>query len=304
MPELPEVETVRRGLEPVMEGRKIAHVLQKRPDLRFPLPENFAKRLTGRSVLRLERRAKYILIYLAAQTKGPPQSHHPEEVLLIHLGMSGRFTIWPPKQSAKPDGKGAGPDGAGRHDHIVWDMESGHKVVYTDHRRFGYMDLIAADEIETCKHLVKLGPEPLSNHFSAHSLQAALQGKRTPIKSALLDQRVVAGLGNIYVCEALHRSGISPTRQAQMVAGKTAKPTQRVERLTATIRSVLQEAIEAGGSTLQDYAHTDGELGYFQHRFKVYDREGEPCSKSGCKGKVARLVQSGRSTFYCGTCQK
>ncbi len=309
MPELPEVETVRRGLEPVMEGLKIAHVVQKRPDLRFPLPDNFAQRLTGRSVLRLERRAKYILIFLASETpdsksKGPPKQQHPEEVLLIHLGMSGRFTIWPPKQSRDPGDKTSGPDGTGRHDHIVWDMESGHKVVYTDHRRFGYMDLIAADEIETCKHLVKLGPEPLGNHFSAHALQAALQGKRTPIKSALLDQRVVAGLGNIYVCEALHRASISPTREAKEVAGKTAKPTQRVERLTATIRSVLQEAIEAGGSTLQDYAHTDGELGYFQHRFTVYDREGEPCSKSGCKGKVARIVQSGRSTFYCETCQK
>ena len=301
MPELPEVETVRRGLEPVMEGQRIAHVVQKRPDLRFPLPPNFAERLTGRSVLRLERRAKYILIGLAQDAQ------NPEEVLLIHLGMSGRFTIWPPKQSRKPEAETSdpkGPDGTGRHDHIVWDMESGHKVVYTDHRRFGYMDLIAADEIETCKHLVKLGPEPLGNHFSAHSLQLALQGKRTPIKSALLDQRVVAGLGNIYVCEALHRSGISPTREAGQVAGKTAKPTQRVERLTATIRSVLQEAIAAGGSTLQDYAHTDGELGYFQHSFTVYDREGEPCLKSGCKGKVTRLVQSGRSTFYCATCQK
>lgn len=301
MPELPEVETVRRGLEPVMAGQRIAHVVQNRPDLRFPLPQNFAERLTGRSVLRLERRAKYILIGLAQDAQ------NPEEVLLIHLGMSGRFTIWPPKQSRASQGdvtNPTGPDGTGRHDHIVWDMESGHKIVYTDHRRFGYMDLIAADEIETCKHLVKLGPEPLGNHFSAHSLQMALQGKRTPIKSALLDQRVVAGLGNIYVCEALHRSGISPTREARQVAGKTTKPTQRVERLTAVIRSVLQEAIAAGGSTLQDYAHTDGELGYFQHSFTVYDREGEPCSKSGCKGKVARIVQSGRSTFYCGTCQK
>jgi len=290
MPELPEVETVRRGLEPVMEGRVIRLVTQRRPNLRYMLPAHFAERLTGRRVLRLQRRAKYILAYLDSG-----------EVLLIHLGMSGRFLI----HQGDPVPKRPGlfhydaPDaGEGKHDHIVFDMEDGTRIVYSDHRRFGFMDLIAEDALSQNAHLAKLGAEPLGNEFSSQNLLAALKGRKTPIKSALLDQRNVAGLGNIYVCEALYRSGISPKRAAANVGP------QRVERLTRAIRDVLTEAIEAGGSTLRDYAQADGELGYFQHRFAVYDREGETCSKPDCGATVKRIVQAGRSTFYCPGCQK
>jgi len=290
MPELPEVETVRRGLEPVMEGRVIRLATQRRPNLRYMLPEHFAERLTGRRVLRLQRRAKYILAHLEGG-----------EVLLIHLGMSGRFLIH--QGEAVPKSPGLfhyeAPDaGEGKHDHIVFDMEDGTRIVYSDHRRFGFMDLVAEEALEQNAHLAALGPEPLGNEFSSESLLAALKGRKTPIKSALLDQRNVAGLGNIYVCEALYRSGISPKRAAANVGP------QRVERLTRAIRDVLLEAIEAGGSTLRDYAQADGELGYFQHRFAVYDREGEACSKPECGGTVKRIVQAGRSTFYCPGCQR
>jgi formamidopyrimidine-DNA glycosylase len=293
MPELPEVETVRRGLAPAMEGRVIRRAVANRPDLRFKLPEKFAERLTGRRVLHLDRRAKYILVHLEG-----------DEVLLMHLGMSGRFTIHAPGGSnVRPgafhhDAHEANGIGLGRHDHIVFDMEDGTRIVYADHRRFGYMDLFGLAEIETSTHLAGLGPEPLGNGFSAETLLAALKGRRTPIKSALLDQRTVAGLGNIYVCEALFRSGISPNRAAANIGPV------RVERLARAIRDVLAEAIEAGGSTLRDYAHTDGELGYFQHRFAVYDREGNICSKPGCGATVKRIVQAGRSTFFCAKCQR
>ncbi|MDR3500768.1 MAG: bifunctional DNA-formamidopyrimidine glycosylase/DNA-(apurinic or apyrimidinic site) lyase [Parvibaculum sp.] len=293
MPELPEVETVRRGLAPALEGRRIAHAEARRPNLRYMLPERFAERLTGRRVERLDRRAKYILAYLEG-----------EEVLLIHLGMSGRFTI-----HAKAAGKagkpgnfhhGAPEDGAGTgaHDHIVFDMEDGTRIVYSDHRRFGFMDLIPAASLDANPHLASLGPEPLGNGFSAAILGERLKDRRTPIKAALLDQRTVAGLGNIYVCEALFRSGISPNREARSIGP------ERRDRLARAIRDVLTEAIAAGGSTLRDYAHTDGELGYFQHSFSVYDRLGAPCSKPGCGGTVKRMVQSGRSTFYCSSCQR
>lgn len=293
MPELPEVETVRRGLSPALEGRVIRRATANRPDLRFPLPENFAARLTGRRVINLTRRAKYILAHLEGG-----------EVLLIHLGMSGRFTIHPPHEEPLRPGQfhhdlhvetGVG---TGKHDHIVFDMEDGTRIVYCDHRRFGYMDLLAEGELETSRHLAKIGPEPLGNGFSADVLASAFKGRRTPVKSALLDQHNVAGLGNIYVCEALFRSGISPKRSAASIGR------ERIERLTREIRDVLSEAIEAGGSTLRDYAQTDGELGYFQHRFQVYDREGETCSKPDCGATVRRIVQSGRSTFYCPKCQR
>ena len=293
MPELPEVETVRRGLAPVLEGRRIAHVTQRRPDLRFPLPPRFAERLTGRRISRLDRRAKYILVRIE------PLGAAGEEVLIMHLGMSGRFTIHGPEGTRAPGLFHHGMPGAERHDHIVFDMEDGTRIVYADHRRFGFMDLVAHAALATSAHLAALGPEPLGNDFSAATLSGRLKNRRAPIKAALLDQRTVAGLGNIYVCEALWRAGISPNRSAASVAGP-----MRSERLAAAIRSVLLDAIAAGGSTLRDYAHTDGELGYFQHTFAVYDREGEACSKPGCGGTVKRIVQSGRSTFYCPRCQR
>ncbi|ABS65257.1 formamidopyrimidine-DNA glycosylase [Parvibaculum lavamentivorans DS-1] len=293
MPELPEVETVRRGLAPALEGRRIVHVTQRRPDLRFPLPELFAKRLTGRRVIRLERRAKYILVYME-----PAKSGGAEDVLIMHLGMSGRFTVHGPSGSSAPGLFHLGMPGGETHDHIVFDMEDGTRVVYADHRRFGFMDLVAEPELASSRHLAALGPEPLGNEFSALVLAERLKGRRAPIKSALLDQRTVAGLGNIYVCEALYRAGISPLRTAASIGPA------RVERLTAAIRAVLQDAIAAGGSTLRDYAATDGELGYFQHAFAVYGREGEACSKPGCGGTVRRIVQSARSTFYCPACQR
>ncbi|MBI1260134.1 MAG: bifunctional DNA-formamidopyrimidine glycosylase/DNA-(apurinic or apyrimidinic site) lyase [Rhizobiales bacterium] len=290
MPELPEVETVRRGLAPVMEGRRIALLTQRRPDLRYPLPERFAERLGGRRIERLSRRAKYLLAHLEG-----------DEVLLMHLGMSGRFTIHLAGANGpvRPGAFHHAMPPLETHDHVIFDMEDGTRIIYADHRRFGFMDLFSEAEMATNKHLTALGPEPLGNEFSAVSLMAALKGRKTPIKSALLDQRNVAGLGNIYVCEALFRAGISPKRSAASVAGPA-----RSERLVPAIRAVLTEAIAAGGSTLRDYARTDGELGYFQHAFAVYDREDQACSKPGCSGSVKRITQAGRSTFYCPTCQR
>lgn len=293
MPELPEVETVRRGLAPAMEGRVIARLTQKRPDLRFPLPERFAARLTGRRISHLSRRAKYILAHVE------PGGGSGGEVLIMHLGMSGRFTIHGPDGARAPGVFHHDVPGNETHDHVIFDMEDGTRIVYADHRRFGFMDLVPEAELDVCRHLAGLGPEPLGNEFSAATLATRFKARRTPVKSALLDQRNVAGLGNIYVCEALWRSGISPKRSAATVAGPA-----RSERLAAAIRDVLTEAIAAGGSTLRDYAHTDGELGYFQHSFAVYDREGEVCSKPGCGGTVRRIVQSARSTFYCPSCQR
>ncbi|MGV8997514.1 MAG: bifunctional DNA-formamidopyrimidine glycosylase/DNA-(apurinic or apyrimidinic site) lyase [Parvibaculaceae bacterium] len=290
MPELPEVETVRRGLAPVLEGKRITRVSQRRANLRYPFPAKFAERLEGRKVLSLTRRAKYILMYIEGG-----------EVLIVHLGMSGRFTIHPPLKSPQKLGVfhyEIADAGEGKHDHMVWDMEGGTRIVYCDHRRFGFMDLVSGDALETSKHLAKLGPEPLGNEFSAATLIENFAGRKTPVKSALLDQATVAGLGNIYVCEALFRSGISPERAAADISR------ERLERLTRVIRDVLSEAIEAGGSTLRDYAQADGELGYFQHRFQVYDREGEVCSKPKCGARVKRIAQSGRSTFYCPKCQR
>ena len=287
MPELPEVETVRLGLVPVLEGRVLAKVTARRPDLRIPLPQGFAKRLTGRRVVKLTRRAKYMLVHLDG-----------DEILLVHLGMSGRFTVHGKVVGSFVHRAVDAENGLGAHDHIVFDTDAGQRVIYTDHRRFGLMTLLKASEQEAHKLLAGLGPEPLSAEFSAASLSKALEGKRTPIKAALLDQRVVAGLGNIYVCEALYRAGISPLRLAATIQSA------RLKKLVDAIKAVLRDAIKAGGSTLRDYKHTDGELGYFQHTFQVYDREGEACCTKGCKGVVKRVVQSGRSTFYCATCQR
>ena len=276
MPELPEVETVCRGLAIRLEGRRLVRVEQNRPDLRVPLPPDFPKRLEGRRIERIRRRAKYILMDL----DGP-------DLLVVHLGMSGRMCL----------GEGeAGPPG--RHDHVRFFADDGTFVAYNDHRRFGLMNLVPADNVDAHPLFAGLGPEPLGNGFSADVLSAALAGRRTPIKAALLDQGVVAGLGNIYVCEALFRAGISPRRVAASVAGA------RAERLVPAIREVLAEAIAAGGSSLRDYVQADGELGYFQKQWAVYGREGEKCPGCDCDDAVRRIVQAGRSTFFCGRRQR
>jgi len=288
MPELPEVETVRRGLAPVLEGSVIAQAVQRRADLRWPLPPRFAERLTGRRVERLDRRSKYIL---AALDGG--------ETWLVHLGMSGRILIAPPE--AAPAMAGAFLHTVaepGPHDHVALTMADGTRITYTDARRFGAMDLWPTARIAEHRLLARLGPEPLSNAFSGPVLAAALAGRRTPVKAALLDQRVVAGLGNIYVCEALHRAGIHPGRIAGTISAR------RIEGLAGAIRETLAEAIAAGGSSLRDYRRADGDLGYFQHAFRVYGREGAPCPRGGCRGRIARIVQSGRSSFHCTRCQR
>ncbi len=287
MPELPEVETVRRGLIPVLEGRVLAQVEQRRPDLRWPLPERFAARLTGRRALALRRRSKYLLIDLDGPSGRP-------ETLLVHLGMSGRLLI----QGAALGGFAHNAGQAGAHDHVVFETDEGVRVAFNDARRFGAMDLHPTADLGAHALLARLGPEPLGPDFDADLLRARLAGKMTPIKAALLDQRVVAGLGNIYVCEALHRAGISPRR----IAGGLGAA--RVARLVEAIRRTLEEAIAAGGSSLRDYRRADGELGYFQHAFRVYGRERAPCPTPGCGGTVARVVQAGRSSFYCGGCQR
>jgi len=291
MPELPEVETIRKGLVPVLSGRRLVLVTARREDLRVPLPPNFNDRLTGRRVRILRRRAKYLLVDLDGG-----------ETLIVHMGMSGRFTVHQPGISSRPgsfvhkmreDGSGAG-----KHDHVVFETDAGSRVVFTDHRRFGLMLLANTEELDNHELFAGLGPDPLDDAFTAALLSSALAGKRAPIKAALLDQRVISGLGNIYVCEALFRARISPKRLGASVAGV------RAARLVPAIKEVLEAAIIAGGSTLRDYARADGELGYFQHHFSVYDREGLRCPRKGCKGTVRRIVQSGRSTFYCPVCQR
>ena len=298
MPELPEVETVRRGLQPVMEGKRIVSVKTNRRDLRFPFPDAFASRLTGRTVIAMGRRAKYLMADL-------DDGH----VLIMHLGMTGRFIIEHSEgaSAASEDIPGAFAQTVNRHlahDHVVFDMEGGVRVTYNDVRRFGFMSLIARSEVSTHPLTKAIGIEPLGNELTGVTLANLFAGKATPLKSALLDQRLVAGLGNIYVCEVLFRTGLSPLKPAGSIAKKDGSPKPIAEELADEIKVVLQEAIEAGGSTLRDFAHTDGSLGYFQHRFKVYDREGEPCPNECCSAVVERLVQSGRSTFYCARCQK
>ncbi len=297
MPELPEVETVMCGLAAAMRGRTIERAVVRRPDLRFPFPPDFAARLTGRTVMSLSRRAKYILAGL-----------DNEDVLIMHLGMSGRFTVLdaqssPQNLAAFYYEDAAGPGADGPHDHVVFHLDDATRVVYSDPRRFGLMDLTREDALQSHRLFSKLGIEPLGNELNAQYLHDAFAERRTPLKAALLDQRIVAGLGNIYVCEALYRARLSPKRIAGTLArGK--RPDPRLERLVVAIRETLRDAIRAGGSTLRDYAGTDGESGSFQQVFSVYDREAEPCATPGCPGKVRRLVQSGRSTFYCARCQR
>ena len=317
MPELPEVETVRRGLQPVMEGSTIVRAEARRKDLRFPFQKDFAARLEGQVVTGLGRRAKYLLADLASG-----------DVLLMHLGMSGSFRVTEGEDQKTP-GKFHHPRNEDRaHDHVVFHMSSGAAVVFNDPRRFGYMKIIARHALEGEPLLSGLGPEPLGNEFDAAMLARSCANKKTSLKAALLDQRVVAGLGNIYVCEALFRSHLSPRRLAATLATKAGprkddaagqrmsvaagqrksvaggEPTDHAKRLVDAIHAVLNQAIKAGGSSLRDHRQTSGELGYFQHSFQVYDREGEKCQTAGCSGIVRRFTQNGRSTFWCPKCQK
>lgn len=283
MPELPEVETVRRGLEGVLTNQTIVKAQVNRPDLRWPFPERMSQRLTGNTVLRLRRRSKYILADLSSN-----------ETLLIHLGMSGRLLV---SGDALGRFHHAHP-APEKHDHVVLDMTGGARVTFNDPRRFGAMDLMETATAEQHPLLSKIGPEPFGNNFDEAYLVEALKSRNTPIKAALLDQRVVAGLGNIYVCEALYRAGIAPTRRARRVSA------ERIATLVPIIRKVLSDAIDAGGSSLRDFRQADGELGYFQHKFDVYDREAQACRRDGCLGQISRIVQSGRSSFYCRSCQR
>jgi len=294
MPELPEVETVIRGLRQVLEGRTIASVRLRRKDLRLPFPKDFAARLKGKKVEGLSRRAKYIL----ASIEGG-------DCLLVHLGMTGRFTVHKPSGQTLnlgefyfEEGEAAGN---GTHDHVIFGLDDGATIVYSDPRRFGVMDLFPASAVASHKLLRGIGVEPLGNDFNAEALAKAFRGKAAPLKAALLDQKIIAGLGNIYVCEALFRGALSPKRRAGTLA-RAKKTDPRLEALVRHIRDILNEAIEAGGSTLNDFAHTDGGEGSYQQRFAVYDREGEPCRR--CAKPIKRIVQAGRSTFYCKACQK
>lgn len=286
MPELPEVETVRRGLAPVMEGARILSADIRRPDLRFPLPEEMGARLTAAVVERLRRRSKYILADLSTG-----------ETLLIHLGMSGRMLVSGLADRGMPGQFHHDHPAPEKHDHVVLDMDNGVRVTFNDARRFGSMDLFPTADEGTHWLLRGIGPEPFGNDFNEDYLGARLKGRRAPLKSALLDQRIVAGLGNIYVCEVLHRAGLHPETPAGELT------VAAVAGLVPLIRTILDEAITAGGSSLRDYRQADGELGYFQHAFRVYDREGEPCRRPGCTGIIGRIVQSGRSSFYCPECQ-
>ncbi len=297
MPELPEVETVRRGLAPVMDGASIRRVEQRRPDLRFPFPDGFAARLTGRRIAGLSRRAKYLLADLDDGT-----------VLVMHLGMSGRFLAETEEDIEAPGDFHHDTGHAEVHDHVVFHLQTvadaPARVTYNDPRRFGFMTLVPRAELSNHAHFRNLGVEPVGNALSADYLADRFAGKSAPLKAALLDQSIIAGLGNIYVCEALYRARLSPRRKASTLVTKAGQPRAALERLTEAIRMVIAEAIEAGGSSLRDYVQADGSLGYFQHRFDVYDREGEPCEKRGCRSRVRRIVQSGRSTFYCPDCQR
>ena len=287
MPELPEVETVRGGLAPVLEGVRLARVEARRPDLRFPLPPNFVQTLTGATIVRLERRAKYLLGRL---DRG--------DTLIMHLGMSGRFEITRPEGTQRPGVFHYAPDPAPKHAHIVFETEAGTRVTYYDPRRFGYMALERTETLDQHPWFAGLGPEPLSDAFDAAHLKAAFAARKQGPKTLLLDQRIVAGLGNIYVCEALNRAKISPFKPAGTV------PMARLAVLVPVIKAILSEAISVGGSTLRDFAQTDGALGYFQHRFRAYDRQGEPCRNDGCTGVIDRQLQAGRSTFFCPRCQR
>ena len=288
MPELPEVETVRLGLSPVLEGHVLNDVLTRRDDLRIPFPKDFVARTKGRKVKRLWRRAKYLLADLDSG-----------ETLVIHLGMSGRMSVYSHGKQRRIGRYvyDKAPDGVGKHDHVVLETDAPARIIFNDHRRFGLMTLVNTERLEQDKLFKDIGVEPLSAQFNAAYLAKVLDGKKTPIKSALLDQRLIAGLGNIYVCEALYRCGISPKRLAGSV-----KP-DRLALLAAAIKKVLKDAIAAGGSTLRDHAQATGDPGNFQHHFLAYGREGLSCKTGKCPGTVKRIVQSGRSTFYCPKCQ-
>lgn len=290
MPELPEVETVRRGLAPVMEGARIVSVEQRRADLRFPFPAHFAERMTGRRIVSVGRRAKFLVIHLNA-----------DPVLIAHLGMSGSFRVHDDDGATTPGAFHHERSKLAAHDHVVFHLDNAgrrYRVVYNDPRRFGFMAFAEEAALEEHPFLAGLGIEPTGNALDGTVLSALLAGRRAPLKAALLDQRLIAGLGNIYVCEALWRAGLSPRRMAGTITGK------RAARLADAVRAVIADAIAAGGSTLRDHQLTDGSLGYFQHSFNVYDREGEPCRRAGCTGTIKRVVQSGRSTFYCSACQR
>jgi formamidopyrimidine-DNA glycosylase len=292
MPELPEVETVRRGLMPVMRGALIDKVELRRPDIRFPFPDSFVNRLAGRRIVDVGRRAKYLLFSLDSG-----------ETLIAHLGMSGSFRI--EKSAVSTPGaflreRSKDP----KHDHVVLALDNGCAVIYNDPRRFGFMDLAASGALADHPRLSGLGAEPLAPDFDAHCLAKLFAGARTSLKAGLLDQKRIAGLGNIYACEALFRARLAPAREARMLADARGAPTRAASAIAEAIRDVLEEAIEAGGSTLRDHRQTNGDFGYFQHVFKVYDREGLPCVRERCRGIVARIVQSGRATFYCSRCQR
>jgi formamidopyrimidine-DNA glycosylase len=291
MPELPEVETVRRGLAPVMRGARIDQVELRRADIRFPFPPSFAKRLTGRRIVEVGRRAKYLLFDLDSG-----------ETLIAHLGMSGSFRV--EKTAVSTPGKfhhdrSKDP----KHDHVVFVLDNGWIVTYNDPRRFGFMDLGSTGALDQHPRMRDLGAEPLAPEFDAYALAKLFAGARTSLKAGLLDQKRIAGLGNIYVSEALFRAGLSPSKPASVLANARGGPTKAATAVAKAIRDVLEEAVEAGGSTLRDHRQANGELGYFQHVFKVYDREGLPCIRNSCRGIVARITQSGRSTFYCSKCQ-
>jgi len=293
MPELPEVETVRRGLQPVMEGARFTKVEARRRDLRWPLPRDFAARLEGKTVEGLGRRAKYLLADLSSG-----------DVLVMHLGMSGSFRVARDRDEHTPGDYYHERSKDTAHDHVVFHMSSGARISFNDPRRFGSMKLVPRAELDQEPLLRALGPEPLGNEFDAAMLARVCKGKKTSLKAALSDQKIVAGLGNIYVCEALHRARLSPKRRASTIATKSGAPNERAEKLVEAIKAVLQDAIAAGGSSLRDHRRTDGELGLFQHNFRVYDRVGNPCPTPGCNGIIRRIVQTGRSTFFCPVCQK
>lgn len=297
MPELPEVETVRRGLQPVVEGALVEGVEQRRPDLRFPFPERFAERLSGRRVVGLGRRAKYLLFHF-----------DDGAAMISHLGMSGSWRIEIDDASQTPGDFHHDRSKASAHDHAVFHLRAADdrkaRIVYNDPRRFGFMLMAEQGRLDDHPFLAGLGVDPAGNELDGSVLARLFDGKKAPLKAALLDQRLIAGLGNIYVCEALWRAGLSPKRLAGTVAGQGGRPTVKAERLATSVRNVIADALAAGGSSLRDYVHADGSLGYFQHSFSVYDREDEPCPREACTGVVHRITQSGRSTFYCPVCQR
>jgi formamidopyrimidine-DNA glycosylase len=295
LPELPEVETIKRGLEPILRGHRIVRVELRRADLRFPFPKRFAARLEGRRIARLDRRAKYLLAYIDGG-----------DVLVMHLGMSGRFRIsLPGKTNIRPDGDfSVVASDEPKHDHVVFTTSAGAIVTYNDARRFGYMLLIREKRLNQHALFSDLGVEPLSDQLTPKYLAIKANGKKVDLKAFLMDQRIVAGLGNIYVCEILFRAGLSPEKRAAQLVTRIGMPTAHAMRIVTAIKSVLEDAIEAGGSTLRDYRHADGTLGYFQQQFDVYGREGQPCTRAGCPGTVGRKIQGGRSTFACSACQR